>query len=94
MTELTPDELGSGPAFDALVAAVCTRKWLTTSTLEEAVLPEYDHHADATVTPATVRRPPERPARRCCSAPWGDLALPPARRRAHAGRPPHQDCAP
>jgi hypothetical protein len=29
-----------------------------------AVHPEYDHIADATVTSAAVRRPPERPARR------------------------------
>ena len=59
-----------------------------------AVRPDYDHLADTTVTSAAVRRPPERPARRCCFAPRGGLALPPARRRAPAGRPPYQGCAP
>ena len=32
-----PDVLGSGPAFDTLVAAVCARKWLPTAALEEAI---------------------------------------------------------
>ena len=35
-----------------------------------AVRPEYDHFADATVTSAAARRPPERPARRRRSTPW------------------------
>jgi hypothetical protein len=48
----------------------------------------------STVTSAVGRRPLERPARHCCFAPGGDLALPPARRRAPAGRPPHQGRAP
>jgi hypothetical protein len=48
----------------------------------------------STVTSAAVGRPPERPAWRCCFAPGGDRALPPARRRAPAGHPPRQGCAP
>ena len=59
-----------------------------------AVRPDYDHLADTTVTSAAVRRPPEQPARRFCFAPGDDRALPPARRRAPAGHPPHQGCAP
>ncbi len=38
VVELMPDALGSGSAFDSLVAAVCDRKWLATSALE-AVIP-------------------------------------------------------
>ena len=41
VVELMPDALGSGPAFDSLVAAVCARKWLSTSTLEEAIPATY-----------------------------------------------------
>jgi hypothetical protein len=36
-----PDELGSGPAFDALVAAVCARRWWSTNAMEEAIPPTY-----------------------------------------------------
>jgi hypothetical protein len=57
-----------------------------------AVRPDYDHLADTTVTSAAVRRPPERPARRCCFSPGGDRA--PARCRAPASHPPPQGCAP
>jgi hypothetical protein len=41
VTELMPDELGSGPAFDALVAAVCARRWWSTNTMENAIPPTY-----------------------------------------------------
>jgi hypothetical protein len=59
-----------------------------------AVRPEYDHLADATVTSATVRWPPERPARRRRYAPGGDLVPSPAQRRAPAGCPPYMGCEP
>ena len=41
VTELMPDELGSGPAFDALVKAVCDRPWLSTNAMEAAIPPTY-----------------------------------------------------
>jgi hypothetical protein len=41
VVELMPDELGSGPAFDSLVAAVCARAWLRTSVLEDAIPAMY-----------------------------------------------------
>jgi hypothetical protein len=44
VVELMPDELGSGPAFDSLVAVVCASKWLSTSTLEEAIPHTYLPH--------------------------------------------------
>ena len=33
VTELLPAELGSGTAFDRLVAATCARRWLPTDLL-------------------------------------------------------------
>ena len=59
-----------------------------------AVHPEYHHIADATVISAAVRRLPEGPARRRRFAPEGDLALPPAQRRAPAGCHPGKGSAP
>ena len=47
-----------------------------------------------TVTTAAVRRPPERPARRRRFAHGGVVVPPPAHRRAPAGCPPFQGCAP
>ena len=41
VVERMPDELGFGPAFDSLVATACARKWLSTSTLEDAIPPTY-----------------------------------------------------
>ena len=71
---------GAGPTRAAVRAG---RRALTTTTSPTRLSP-----------PAAVRRPPERPARRCCFEPRGDLAPPPALRRAPAGRPPLQGCAP
>jgi hypothetical protein len=41
VTELMPDELGSGPAFDALVRAICARRWLSTNAMEAAIPSTY-----------------------------------------------------
>jgi hypothetical protein len=41
MVELMPDVLGSGPAFDTLVAAACARQWLPTAALEDVIPATY-----------------------------------------------------
>jgi hypothetical protein len=41
VVEIMPAALGSGPAFDSLVTAVCARAWLRTALMEEAIPSTY-----------------------------------------------------
>ena len=38
VVELMPDALGSGPAFNSLVASICARRWLTTNVMESVIV--------------------------------------------------------
>ncbi len=41
VVELMPDALGSGPAFNSLVASICARRWLTTNVMESVIPATY-----------------------------------------------------